>query len=109
MLICSKMTVHPDPACKLSANLYNIPLLCVQWKTPDGRQRNSPKHVEPHSKNKFEKLVHLVGFIVRNTSHTFNKIQKWCHKTEYNLPWSGYCVTDQTEQHSYSKLYKHQL
>jgi len=26
---------------------------------------NCPKHVEFYSKNKFEKLVHLVGFIVR--------------------------------------------
>jgi len=48
-----------------TANLYDIPLLCVQWKTPDDGQRNCPKHVEFHSKNKFEKLVHLVGFIVR--------------------------------------------
>jgi hypothetical protein len=29
-------------------------------------QRNCPKQVEFHSKNKFEKLVHLVGFIIRN-------------------------------------------
>ena len=29
-------------------------------------QRNCPKHVEFNSKNKFEKLVHLVGFIIRN-------------------------------------------
>ena len=48
---------------KLLANLYV--LLCVQWKTPDDGQRNCPKHVEFYSKNKFEKLVHLVGFIVR--------------------------------------------
>ena len=34
-------------------------------KTPDDGQRNCPKHVEFHSKNKFEKLVHLVGFIIR--------------------------------------------
>jgi len=27
--------------------------------------RNCPKHVELYSKNKFEKLVHLVGFIIR--------------------------------------------
>jgi len=40
-------------------------LLCVQWKTPDDEQRNCPKHVEFYSKNKFEKLVHLVGFIIR--------------------------------------------
>jgi hypothetical protein len=41
-------------------------LLCVQWKTPHDGQRNCPKHVEFHSKNKFKKLVHLVGFIIRN-------------------------------------------
>jgi len=35
------------------------------WKTPDNGQRNSPKHAEFYSKNKFEKLVHLVGFIIR--------------------------------------------
>jgi hypothetical protein len=45
----------PDPACKL----------CVQWKTPDDGQTNCPKHAEFYSKNKFEKLVHLVGFIIR--------------------------------------------
>ena len=43
---------------------YNTGLLCVQWKTPDDGQRNCPKHVEFYSKNKFEKLVHLVGFII---------------------------------------------
>ena len=32
-------------------------------KTPDDGQRNCPKHVEFYFKNKFEKLVHLVGFI----------------------------------------------
>jgi len=34
-------------------------------KTPDDGQRNCPKHVEFYSKNKFEKLMHLVGFIIR--------------------------------------------
>jgi len=48
---------------QLSTNLYV--LLCVRWKTPDDGQRNCPKHVEFYSKNKFEKLVHLVGFIIR--------------------------------------------
>ena len=61
-------------ACKLSANLYDIYLLlCVQRKTPDDGQRNCPKHVEFYSKNKCEKLVHLVGFIIRK--HTlFSKV-----------------------------------
>ena len=34
-------------------------------KTHDDGQRNCPKHVEFYSKNKFEKLVHLVRFIIR--------------------------------------------
>ena len=37
---------------------------CVQWKTDDG-QKNCPQHVAFYSKNKFEKIVHLVGFIIR--------------------------------------------
>jgi len=40
-------------------------LLCLEWKTPDDGQRNCPKHVEFYSENKFEKLVHLVGFTIR--------------------------------------------
>jgi len=34
-------------------------------KTPDDGQRNSPKHIEFYSKNKFETFLHLVGFIIR--------------------------------------------
>ena len=34
-------------------------------KTADGGQGDCPKHVEFYSKKKFEKLVHLVGFIIR--------------------------------------------
>ena len=44
---------------------WHIPLLCVEWKTPDDGQRNCPKHVEFHFKNKFEKSMHLVRFIIR--------------------------------------------
>jgi len=51
----------------VSKPVWHIPLLCVQWKTPDDGQRNCPKHAEFYSKNKFEKLVHLVGFIIRNS------------------------------------------
>ena len=49
----------------VSKPVWHIPLLCVQWRTPDDEERNYPKHVEFHSNNKFEKLVHLVGFIIR--------------------------------------------
>jgi hypothetical protein len=36
--------------------VWQIPLLCVQWKTPDDGQKNCPKHVEFHSKNKFSEI-----------------------------------------------------
>ena len=54
-------------ACEQAVNkpVWHIPLLCVQWKTPDDGQSICPKHVEFYSKNKLEKLVHLVGFIIR--------------------------------------------
>jgi len=41
---------------------YTIAVCTV--KTDDG-QRNCLKHLEFYSKNKFVKLVHLVGFIIR--------------------------------------------
>ena len=60
-----KLQFHPEPACKLSANLYDIYHCCVySEKAPDDGQRNSPKHVEFYSKNKFEKLVNLVCFVI---------------------------------------------
>jgi len=47
-------------------NLYDIYLLlCIQYYTPDDGQKTCPEHVELYSKNKFEKLVHFVGFIIR--------------------------------------------
>jgi hypothetical protein len=54
-------TVHP-------AMVYVIHV-CRQEQdqdgTPDDGQRNCPKHVEFNFQNKFEILVHLVGFIIR--------------------------------------------
>ena len=56
-------------ACLLSStqhNLYDIyRLLCLQCRTPYDGQSYCPKHVEFHSKNKLEKLVYLVGFVIR--------------------------------------------
>jgi len=48
-----------------SKPVWHIPLPCAQLKCPDNGQRNCPKLVEFYSKNKFEKLVHLVGFIIK--------------------------------------------
>ena len=50
----------------VSKPVWHIPLLIVQWKSPDDGQRNCPKHVEFQSKNKFERSVCLLGFIIRN-------------------------------------------
>jgi len=59
----------PDPARKLSANLYDIHHSCVySEKTPDDGQKNRVEHVEFYSENTFEKVVHPVGFIIRITS-----------------------------------------
>jgi len=58
-----------DPARKLLADLYDIYHCCVYSEKHLMTDRGTvPKHVEFHSKNKFEKLVHLVGFIIRNIS-----------------------------------------
>jgi len=54
-------------------SVWCIPLLCVQWKTPHDGQRNCPKHVEFYSKNKFEKLLHLVGFITSRKQRLANE------------------------------------
>ena len=53
------------PLASSQHNLYDIYLLlCIQYLTPDDGQKTCPKHLEFYSKNKFEKLVHLVGFII---------------------------------------------
>jgi len=51
-------------SCQQTCTTYII-AVCTVKKTPDDGQKNCPKHVEFYSKNKFEKLVHLVGFIIR--------------------------------------------
>ena len=60
-------TAAPSWSCSqaVSKPVWHKPLLCVQWESPDDGHRNCPKHVEFYCKNKFEKLVHLVGFIIR--------------------------------------------
>ena len=50
-------------------------MLCVRYWTPCDGQRDSPKHVEFYSKNKFEKLVHLVGFVTRKKQKCINPLK----------------------------------
>jgi len=55
----------------VSKPIWHTPLPCVQWRTPDDGQRNCPKHVNFHSKNKIDKLMYLVGFIIRKHIHNY--------------------------------------
>jgi len=59
--LASRIRTKQNWSCSqaVSKPVWHIPLLCVQWKTPDGGQRNCPKHAEYYSKNKFEKLMQL--------------------------------------------------
>ena len=45
--------------------VWHVSFLCIEWKTTDGGHWNWPKYGEFYSKNKFGKLVYLVGFIIR--------------------------------------------
>ena len=62
--------------------MLNIPFLRGTVKTPDDGHRNCPKHVEFYSKNKFEKLVHLVDFIVG-----IHKIHQFLSQQYFILQW----------------------
>ena len=55
----------PDPACRLSAFLYDLYDCCVYSQKLMMDRGTILKHVEFYSKNKFERLVHLVGFVIR--------------------------------------------
>jgi len=62
---CEQDQVRTSSVLILLASCQHIYHCCVySEKTPDDGQRNCPKHVQFHAKNKFEKLVHLVGFII---------------------------------------------
>jgi hypothetical protein len=45
--------------------MWHIPFAVYKVLNSDDGQKTCLKHVEFHFKNKLEKLVHLVGFIVR--------------------------------------------
>jgi hypothetical protein len=55
-----KFLIIKPTRCANFSNLFLNGILPNDW------QRNCPKLVDFHTKNKFEKLAHLVGFIIRN-------------------------------------------
>jgi len=91
--------------------VWHTPLLCVQWKNPDDGQRNCPKHVEFYSKNKLEKLVHLVDFIIRiyhvarspgrqNAERKIGKVSPLSHFCSHNEAQALYPVSQESLIHS---------
>jgi hypothetical protein len=82
-------TAFPSWSCCCSKAVYkpvwHIPLLCVQWITPDDGQRNCLKHVEFHFQNKFEKLVHLVGFIISICHDARSHVTMHGHTSRYTV------------------------
>jgi len=85
----------------VSKPVWHIPLLCVQWKTPDDGERNCPRHVEFHSMNKFEKSVHLVGFIIRNLPRCM--VTWLSNKQTYRRGYTG-CPTRYRTQHIFNNF-----
>ena len=77
--------IHTELRCTVNhTSVWHKPLLHVQWKTHYYWQRNRPKHVEFYSKNKFDKLVQLFGFIKRNfflvnAMNSYEKSEKFLH------------------------------
>jgi len=79
--------------------VWHIPLLWVEYKNRDDGQRNCPKHVEFYSKNKSEKLVHLLCFIIR--------IYHEARSTEHQIPFL-YCnfpMNSDQDTQKYTLLY----
>jgi hypothetical protein len=73
---------------------YTIAVRTVK-KTPDDGHRNCPKHIEFYSRNEFEKLVNLIGFIVRIYHDARSAERQKRH---------GICTL---EYHSIVTLYRH--
>ena len=73
-------------------------MVYVQWKTPDDGPRDCLKHVEFYSKNKFQKLVHLVGFIIRIIDLNLQSLQPECNPDSISRRTSYICLTFLTVQ-----------
>ena len=54
----------------VSKPVWRIPLLCVQWRTPDDGQRNCPKHVEFYYKK-------LMVYVTQFVWHTPSLCVQW--------------------------------
>jgi len=87
---CNDLISYSSQA--VSKTLWHIPLLYVQWKGPDDGHRNCPKHVQFYSKYKIEKLMHLVGFIIRIYHGTRSPERQKCSVDKKNQLDVTFCI-----------------
>ena len=75
-------TVYVIQVCWQLASCMTYTTAVSTVKTPDDEQRNCTNHVEFYTKNKFEKLVHLVGFIIRTRIDLWSMLSPCWRLTE---------------------------
>ena len=82
--LISVLILHAS--CQQNFMTYTIAVCKV--KTPDDGERNCSKHVDFYSKQKFEKLVRLVGFITRSSFFIFcGPVTVFCAGENYTRLW----------------------
>ena len=92
-----------DPARKLAANLYDIHHRCVYSEKLLMIYRGTVRNTYFYSKNKFEKLAHLVGIIIGHSwfycqihkNNTWTKVSslfKIHYPASYQDPWKWPCL-----------------
>jgi hypothetical protein len=91
--ICSSILILLA-SCKQNCMTFTIAVCTL--KTPDDGQRNCPKHVEFHFGNKFEKLVHLVGIIIRKVFFNIHLIGDPNFQSNFNVRFDT--LSDSREQ-----------
>jgi len=72
----------------VSKHSWHIPLLCVQWKTPDGGERNCPKHVDFYSKNKIWEISASSWLYYKNVRMYF-----WFHANRQGSSSVVFCTS----------------
>ena len=84
-----------------SCQQWHTPLLCVQWKTLDDGQRNCPKHVEFHSKNKIWEIFASSWFYYKK----FNTMQGHMNVKFVENLWTGWATVSFWEGFLFVELF----
>ena len=90
-----ELQFHPGPARKLSTNLYDIPLLSVEWINSWWRTEELPETCRFSCQNEFVKLVHLVGLIIKkiNLNMTSKTMENKYVQCQFRWPCHLSCMS----------------